>query len=283
MPATAKRVVRVAGSSFSAARADVYWGAMDQPVATPGPLREALDAAARIVFLTGAGMSTESGIPDFRSATWLYAGGVGEEVFDIDVFRRRPEVFYAFAQRFLDAVRRARPNAGHAAMAALARRPGRSVVVVTQNIDTLHQDAGSPRVHPVHGTLATSRCEACARQVATSTLWPEIEAGAVPRHAGCGGVFKPEIVFFGEPLPEDVFAAAARAVREADLLVVAGTSLAVYPAAGLPRLRAPTCRLAIVNRTPTPLDNEADWRFHDSIGAVFGAATGEVPGSDAQG
>ena len=245
---------------------------MSTPAASPADLRAAFDAATRIVFLTGAGLSTESGIPDFRSATGLYASGVSEEVFDIEVFRKRPEVFYAFACRFLDTVRRARPNAGHAAMAALARQPGKRVTVITQNIDTLHQDAGSPVVHPVHGTLATSRCEQCAKPVATSDLWPEIAAGAVPRHAGCGGVFKPEIVFFGEPLPERVFAAAGRAVREADLLVIAGTSLAVYPAAGLPQMRTRACRLAIVNRTPTPLDDDADWLFRDSIGAVLGAA-----------
>ena len=227
--------------------------------------------AERIAFLTGAGMSTESGIPVFRSPTGLYAGGVNEDVFDIDVFRSRPEVFYEFAYRFLDTVRRAQPNAGHRAMAALARRPGKRVDVITQNIDTLHQDAGSPLVHPVHGTLATSRCVGCTVQVPTSELWPAIEAGRVPRHQ-CGGVFKPEIVFFGEPLPEVAFAAAEYAVCQADLLVIAGTSLAVYPAAGLPQGRSRACGLVIINRSPTPLDREADLVFRESIGSVLSAA-----------
>lgn len=244
---------------------------MTNPDPSPADLRAALAAATRIVFLTGAGMSTESGIPDFRSATGLYASGVHEDVFDIEVFQKHPEVYYAFARRFLDTVRRARPHAGHAAMAALARLPGKHVAIVTQNIDTLHQDAGSPVVHPVHGSLATSRCADCSQRVATSELWPAIEAGTVPRHAGCGGVFKPEIVFFGEPLPERVFTAAGRAMREADLLVIAGTSLAVYPAASLPHMRPHACRLAIVNRTATPLDDEADWVYRDEIGAVLGA------------
>jgi len=242
---------------------------------TQATLRTAFDTAERIVFLTGAGMSTESGIPDFRSPTGLYAGGVNEDVFDIDIFRSRPEVFYEFAHRFLDTVRRARPNAGHLAMAALARRPGTRVDVITQNIDTLHQDAGSPLVHPVHGTLATSRCVRCEAQVPTSDLWPAIEAGTVPRHL-CGGVFKPEIVFFGEPLPEVAFTAAEYAVRKADLLVIAGTSLAVYPAAGLPQGRSRACRLVVINRSPTPLDAEADLVFSDSIGAVLSVAVPET-------
>ncbi len=238
-------------------------------------LRAAFDGAERVVFLTGAGMSTESRIPDFRSPTGLYAGGVNEDVFDIDVFRSRPEVFYEFAHRFLDTVRRARPNAGHRAMAALARRPGKRVDVITQNIDTLHQDAGSPLVHPVHGTLATSHCVRCDVRVPTSDLWPAIEAGTVPRHH-CGGVFKPDIVFFGEPLPEVAFDAAEYAVRRADLLVIAGTSLAVYPAAGLPQGRPRACRLVVINRSPTPLDQEAELIFRDSIGDVLSAAVAEV-------
>ncbi len=238
-------------------------------------LRAAFDRASRIVFLTGAGMSTESGIPDFRSPTGLYAGGVGEEVFELEVFRKRPEVFYTFARRFLDTVRQARPNAGHRAMAMLAGRPDKRVAVITQNIDTLHQDAGSPVVHPVHGTLATSRCARCGTCLPTRDLWPAIEAGTVPRHEPCGGVFKPEIVFFGEPLPEDVFDAAERAVREADLLVIAGTSLAVYPAAWLPQARSRECRLVVINRSPTPLDGEAEFVFRETIGSVLLAAIPE--------
>lgn len=240
-----------------------------------GALRTAFDGAKRIAFLTGAGMSTESGIPDFRSPTGLYAGGVSEDVFDSEVFRDRPEVFYAFARRFLGTVRRAEPNAGHRAMATLSRQPGKHVDVITQNIDTLHQDAGSPIVHPVHGTLATSRCMRCTAQVPTRDLWSAIEAGVVPRHEPCGGVFKPDIVFFGEPLPEAVFAAAERAVRQADLLVVAGTSLAVHPAAWLPQARSRTCRLVIINRALTPLDAEAECVFHESIGVILSAT---VPG-----
>ena len=247
---------------------------MDENQGDIAGLRHAIEGAARVVFLTGAGISTESGIPDFRSPTGLYAGGINTDVFEIDVFRERPEVFYGFARTFLDTVRKARPNAGHLAMAALAGDPGRRVDVVTQNIDTLHQDAGSPVVWPVHGSMATSRCERCDTRVPTHTLWPCIEVGEVPRHQACGGVFRPDIVFFGEPLPESVFAAAEHAVSRADLLIIAGTSLAVYPAAGLPQVRRRACKVAIINRSVTPLDGEAHFVFRDSIGAVLAEAVG---------
>ncbi len=228
--------------------------------------------AQRIVFLTGAGMSTESGIPDFRSATGLYNSGVSERVFDIDAFRDTPEYFYAFARTFLGTIRQAQPHAGHKAMAALERQPGKQVRIVTQNIDILHQRAGSSNVHEVHGSMAYSHCTLCGNRIETEQLWPVIEAGHVPRHAGCNGVFKPEIVFFGEMLPQDAFTASERAIAAADLLVIAGTSLQVYPAAGLPDARSPDCRLVIINQTPTPLDAEADLRFDQRIGQVLEAA-----------
>jgi NAD-dependent deacetylase len=235
-------------------------------------LKRLIAGSSRIVFLTGAGMSTESGIPDFRSPTGLYHSGYREDVFEIRAFRRNPERFYAFARQFLDVIRRARPNAGHLAIAALERRPDKSVQVITQNIDTLHQEAGSRTVYPVHGSLEFSACLTCGLRVKSATLWPAVAAGDIPRHAGCGGVFKPEIVFFGELLPEDVFQNAAEAVSQADLLVVAGTSLVVYPAASLPNCRRRACRLAMINQAPSPLDGEADVRFSDSIGVVLAAA-----------
>ena len=232
--------------------------------------------AQRIVFLTGAGMSTESGIPDFRSASGLYNTGISERVFDIEAFRDTPELFYESARVFLGTIRQAKPHAGHRAMAALERQPGKQVQVVTQNIDMLHQAAGNSKVHQVHGTLEYSRCLKCGHRIKTEQLWPDIEAGMVPLHEACGGVFKPEIVFFGERLPQDVFTAAERAVAEADLLVIAGTSLQVYPAAGLPAARGPDCRLVIINQTPTPLDDEADLRFDQRIGQVLEPAVQQV-------
>lgn len=237
-------------------------------------LRALLRDSRRITCLTGAGMSTESGIPDFRSTRGLYASGVSEEVFAIRAFERDPGMFYTFARTFLRDTLNAQPNAGHRALAALARLPGKDVRVCTQNIDTLHQAAGSPEVYPLHGTLQTAHCRVCGERTESAALWPEIAAGRVPRHAGCGGVMKPDIVFFGEPLPPDAWEASARAAAAADLFLVAGTSLAVYPAAGLPALRAPACRLVILNRTATPLDGEADLVLHASIAETLEQAIG---------
>ena len=233
-----------------------------------------LRESRRITVLTGAGMSTESGIPDFRSSGGLYTSGVSEEVFDIRAFDRDPAIFYTFARAFLRDTLRAQPNAGHRALAALARTHDKEVHVCTQNIDSLHQEAGSPAVYPLHGTLQTARCRTCGERIASAALWPEIHAGRIPRHGGCGGVMKPDIVFFGEPLPPDAWAASERAARTADLFVVAGTSLAVYPAAGLPALRAPACRLVMINRTPTPLDGEAELVLHTSIADALAQAVG---------
>lgn len=228
-----------------------------------------LSGSKRIVFLTGAGMSTESGIPDFRSSTGLYRSGVSENVFDLNAFYKNPSGFYAFAVKFYPLIRDARPNAAHYAIAALARRPDKNVKVVTQNIDLLHQKAGVKTVYPVHGTVATSRCLKCAETVNTETLYPLIEKENIPRHENCGGVFKPDIVFFGEMLPKDIFAGAQEAISAADLLVVAGSSLQVYPAAGLPDCRRPECRLVIVNQTETALDNEADILFRAGVGEIL--------------
>jgi NAD-dependent deacetylase len=230
-----------------------------------GLFRQARD----IVFLTGAGMSTESGIPDFRSPQGLYASGVGEEVFDIDVFRSRPEVFYGFVRAYWPAFRAARPHAGHRAITALAARPFANVSVITQNIDTLHQDARNPVVLPVHGSLGDSICQDCGAVTATASLWPQIEAGMVPRH-GCGGVFKPDVVFFGENLPQEVFRRAVNRVYAAELLVVCGTSLVVNPAGSLPRQRQASCKVVVINQGDTWLDDEADLVLRGPAGAVLG-------------
>jgi NAD-dependent deacetylase len=229
------------------------------------------EKAHDIVFLTGAGMSTESGIPDFRSPKGLYASGVNEEVFDIDVFRARPEVFYGFVREYLPAFRAARPHAGHAAITTLAARPFANVSVITQNIDTLHQEARNPVVLAVHGSLEDSICQDCGAVTTTESLWPQIEAGRVPRH-GCGGVFKPDVVFYGELLPDAVYRHAMNRVYAAELLVVCGTSLVVNPAGVLPRRRQPSCKVVVINQGETWLDPEADLVFREPAGVVLGLA-----------
>lgn len=249
------------------------------PVPNISALADLFARAQRVVFLTGAGMSTESGIPDFRSETGLYNSGWTEEVFDLGVFHERPEVFYEFARRNLNGFLAARPNPGHCAIAALERLPDRDIVVATQNIDTLHQAAGSNTVLPLHGTLETVHCLRCGAGVPAKSVWTEVAAGRIPRHdrPDCSGLLKPDIVFFGELLPEDALRQADAAIAHADLLVIAGTSLTVYPAAALPGARPRSCRLVVINRSLTPIDHEADLVFHQSAGDVLDAAVRLVP------
>ncbi len=228
--------------------------------------RDLLNSSRRVVFLTGAGISTESGIPDFRSPGGLYSDPDNVNVFEISAFLADPSNFYRFWGRFLPVLERARPNPAHRAIARL--QDSRRVTVVTQNIDDLHQRAGSETVWCVHGTIASSRCLDCGARIETFELYPVIRKGEVPRHS-CGGVFKPEVTFFGEALPEVDWINSQSAIREADLLCLVGTSLTVFPAAQLPAYRNPDCRLAIVNRGSTPLDGEADLVIRGSAGEVF--------------
>lgn len=214
-----------------------------------------VEAARRVVFLTGAGISTESSIPDFRSAGGLYSDPAQANIFEIEAFLADPAPFYRFAGTFLELLDRASPNRGHRAIARLQN--DREVEVVTQNVDGLHERAGSRRVHGVHGDFTRSVCLRCGVSVPTVGLRPVIAAGEIPRHA-CGGIFKPAVTFFGETLPREAWENAAAALKAADLLVIVGSSLVVYPAAGLPDLRSRDCGLVIINRDPTPRDGEAD-------------------------
>jgi NAD-dependent deacetylase len=230
-------------------------------------LKGYLEDTKKAVFLTGAGVSTESGIPDFRSAGGLYSDPSNINVFEIASFIADPSFFYRFWSRFLPIVEKAQPNPAHRAIAQLQN--SRQVTVVTQNIDDLHQRAGSRTVWSVHGTTAFCRCLKCGARKDTSELAPIIRRGEAPYHS-CGGVFKPEVTFFGEGLPELDWTNSQNAIREADLLCLIGTSLSVFPAAGLPGCRRRDCRLVIINRDPTPLDSEADLVIHASAGEVFG-------------
>ncbi len=224
--------------------------------------------ARRITCLSGAGMSTESGIPDYRSTTGLYNTLTSEEVFDLVRFQRRPELFYSVIGPLYLSILKARPNAGHVALAQLADRCGKDLVIATQNIDGLHQKAGSRVVHEVHGTMDTLSCQTCGGQALAASFLNELSKGLVLRHS-CGGIFKPDITFFGEQLPAAAFSASLDAMADADLVLVLGTSLRVYPAASLPDSRRKGCPLVIINRTPTALDDEANMVFHDSIGELL--------------
>lgn len=230
-----------------------------------------VEESDRMVFLSGAGISTESGIPDFRSPGGLYSDPANLNIFDITAFLSDPAPFYRFAGKFLPIMEKARPNRAHTVIARLQDRL--RVTVVTQNIDDLHQRAGSEIVWCVHGNLEFSRCLKCGHRIKTNKLYPIIQQGQVPLH-DCGGVYKPEVTFFGEPLPPVDWTNSQRAIEEADLLCVVGSSLTVYPAASLPAYRNSDCRLVLVNRDPTPLDGEADLVLRGNAGDVFAELLG---------
>jgi NAD-dependent deacetylase len=164
-------------------------------------------------------------------------------------------------------VSNAQPNSVHMALASWEKR-GLSVEVVTQNIDDLHERAGTTCVYHVHGAISTSTCQQCDKQVQTKTLMQAVQSGHIP-YCECGGVFKPDVTFFGESLPDEPFNKAMKAFTKADVVLILGTSLGVYPAAALPEFRRRIAKLAILNIRPTPLDREADLVIHDDLASVF--------------
>lgn len=232
-------------------------------------MKSLIDQAQSIAVLTGAGISTASGIPDFRSAGGLYADKSKVNVFDMDAFIENPLIFYNFAKEFYPKVRDASPNAAHAKLAQWGRE-GKRITVITQNVDDYHQRAGSDPVYTVHGSFITSTCRSCGKHTETEKLLPSIQAGEIPR-CECGGVFKPGITFFGEMLPEYDWTSSIRAISKTDLLLVIGTSLTVFPAARLPDYRTANTPLVIINRDPTPLDSRATLIFRGDICEVMRA------------
>jgi NAD-dependent deacetylase len=230
-------------------------------------LGRAVSRARRVAVLTGAGVSTASGIPDFRSPGGLYADDRNANVFDIAEFKRDPTFFYDFARRFYPLLAKAAPAAAHRVLAGWTR-PGRTVTIATQNIDDLHERAGSTGVQHVHGTVSTCTCQRCGLPCRTTDIEAEIFADGIP-HCACGGVWKPDITFFGELLPEEAWDAASAAMREADLVLAVGTSLAVYPAASLPSMRPGSTPLAIINRDDTGCDDTADWVLQGDLNDIL--------------
>ena len=221
----------------------------------------------RMVFFGGAGVSTESGIPDFRSAQGLYQQAYRyppEEIVSRRFFEEHPEAFFAFYREkmlWLDA----KPNPAHLRLAQWERE-GRLRAVVTQNIDGLHQAAGSRVVWELHGSVHRNTCTRCGRRYDARFVQ---ESGGLPRCA-CGGIVKPDVVLYGEALDAAVVQGAVAAIRQADLLLVGGTSLNVYPAAGLLEYYAGK-RLVLINRSPTPFDRQADLLLSGPIGQLLGA------------
>jgi NAD-dependent deacetylase len=213
------------------------------------------------VVLTGAGISTESGIPDFRSPTGIWAQYDPMEYATIDAFRRDPEKVWEFYALRLDVLAQAEPNAGHLALAELERR-GLVRAIVTQNIDGLHQRAGSREVIEVHGSIRSATCLECGAEAPLEAPRP-----GCPR---CGALMKPGVVMFGELLPPEAMERAAELARGAGLLLVVGSTLEVHPVAGLPHeTLSAGGSLAIVNRGPTPYDSYADLKVDTGAGETL--------------
>lgn len=233
-----------------------------------------IDGARRVVVLTGAGISTDSGIPDFRGPQGVWTKNPkAEKLSDIRHYMADPEVRrLAWQSRLEHPAWTARPNAGHAALVALERR-GKLHALITQNIDELHQVAGnSPeRVIEVHGTVRKVVCMSCGWRGPMPETLERVRAGeADPACRGCGGILKSATVSFGQALVPEVIERAMRAATEAEVLLAVGTSLQVYPVAGaVPAAKAAGARVAIVNAEPTALDDLADALLSGPISAIL--------------
>ena len=226
-------------------------------------LKQAINKAHKIVFFSGAGMSTASGIPDFRSATGLYKNTYrAEEMLSHTFFENDPAEFYEFYKSKM-LYPDARPNYAHEYIAKL--QESKDVAVVTQNIDGLHQAAGSKKVYELHGSVLRNYCTSCHQFYDLDYI---INSEGIPRCKKCGAIIKPDVVLYEEGLDEDVITKAVQAIATCDLLVVCGTSLVVYPAASFIRyFRGDT--LAIINRDATSYDSQCDIVIHDDLVKTF--------------
>ncbi len=230
------------------------------------------------VILTGAGISTPSGIPDFRSTgTGLWARDEPLEVASLSTFRTKPGQFFDWFRPLASQMFTAKPNSAHAALAELESH-GYVKAVITQNIDTLHQRSGSKTVIEMHGTMQTMTCTQCYHKVqAESYIARFVECGEVPRCPKCAQVLKPDVILFGEQLPQAAWFTAQRAARGCDLMLVAGSSLEVLPVAGLPMQALDRgAHLIIINNMPTYLNVRADVVILEDVATVLPAIAERV-------
>lgn len=242
-------------------------------------LKKLIDVSKHIVFFGGAGVSTESGIPDFRSENGLYQaqskyGHTPEEMLSHTFFMNHTETFYDYYKKYL-IYPDVRPNKAHLALAELEKK-GRLEAVVTQNIDGLHQMAGSRKVFELHGSVQKNHCMRCHTFYCLDYIMKQESSksgehpdSGIPHCIKCGGIIKPDVVLYEEPLDQEVVEGAIEAITKADLLIVGGTSLVVYPAAGLINYYKGN-QLVLINKSETPYDRKANLVIHESIGEVLG-------------
>lgn len=228
-------------------------------------LQSVIDNSRRIVFFGGAGVSTESGIPDFRSVDGLYNQKYDyppEEILSHTFFMRNTEEFYRFYRDKMLCLDK-KPNKAHLKLAEL-ELVGKLSAVITQNIDGLHQAAGSKTVYELHGSVLRNYCMKCHKFYSAEFIK---QSKGVP-HCECGEVIKPDVVLYEEGLDDKTVSGALNAIQNADTMIIAGTSLTVYPAAGFVRYFSGN-KLVLINRDKTPLDNSADMVFHDKVGELL--------------
>lgn len=234
-------------------------------------LKELIQQSDNIVFFGGAGVSTESGIPDFRSETGIYNtikryNRSPEEILSHSFFVAHPDIFYDFYKStmlYLDA----KPNAAHLALAKLEEM-GKLKAVITQNIDGLHQKAGSRKVYELHGSVLRNYCEKCGAFHDVDYIMDESHCEKGVPHCSCGGRVKPDVVLYEEMLDDSCIQGAVEAIERADTMIIGGTSLVVYPAAGLINYFRGR-HLVLINKSQTPYDGKADLVIYDSIGKVM--------------
>jgi NAD-dependent deacetylase len=236
---------------------------------------EIMREARSVVALTGAGISVPSGIPDFRSDGGLWDLDDPMEVASLRAFRANPQRFYDWFRPLLGRLLTAQPNPAHLALAAL-ERAGALKALITQNIDGLHQRAGSREVYELHGHLRGATCLECQRQTPTAPLFERVRRHEIPR-CDCGGLFKPDVVLFDELLPRGLFWLAQRAIETCDALIVVGTSLEVAPVGDMPLVVLRRgARIIIVNQTETYLDQRADVVLHEDVAEALPAIVDQL-------
>lgn len=234
-------------------------------------LAQALSQSEKTVVFTGAGMSTESGLPDFRSSSGLWSKFRPEELASTEALNKNFENFVVFYRQRIETLGEVKPNKGHLVLAEWEKR-GLISAIVTQNVDGLHQAAGSKNVYELHGTLQEVRCQQCG------AVYPAVRYSTETACGKCGGRLRPAVVLFGEMLPESALSAGMELASTCSLFIVLGSSLAVSPANLLPeRAKRLGAGLFIVNNTPTPMDSVADGVIHAAIGEVLAAVDDLLP------